>query len=132
MPLPCCANTLTNPCVNRSIFALGLVASGSMTARAATREESTSFWVIPTVAISGEVKTLALTTSSRSGATASPRACHMAMRPCIAATEASGRTPVQSPAAYTPRTDVRDTPSTSMWPDSVRPIPFSAKPIPAV
>ena len=34
-----------------------------------------------------------------SGATASPRACHMAMRPCIAATDASGSTPVQSPAA---------------------------------
>ena len=55
--------------------------------------------VTPTVAISGSVNTLAATVFSRSGATASPSACHMAIRPCIAATEASGSTPVQSPAA---------------------------------
>jgi dihydrolipoamide dehydrogenase len=36
---------------------------------------------------------------SRSGATASPRACHIAIRPCIAATDASMSTPVTSPAA---------------------------------
>ena len=51
------------------------------------------------MAISGSVKTLADTAESRSGATASPKACHIAIRPCIAATEASGSTPVQSPAA---------------------------------
>ena len=39
------------------------------------------------------------TVPSRSGATASPSACHIAMRPCIAATDASISTPVQSPAA---------------------------------
>ena len=55
--------------------------------------------VTPTVAISGSVKIVAATWSSRSGWTASPSACHMAMRPCIAATEASISTPVQSPAA---------------------------------
>ena len=53
----------------------------------------------PTVAISGSVKTLAATVCSFSGATASPSACHIAIRPCIAATEASISTPVQSPAA---------------------------------
>jgi hypothetical protein len=31
--------------------------------------------------------------------TASPSACHIAIRPCIAATDASIQTPVQSPAA---------------------------------
>jgi len=36
---------------------------------------------------------------SRIGVTASPSACHIAIRPCIAATEASGNSPVQSPAA---------------------------------
>ncbi len=54
---------------------------------------------MPTVAISGSVKMLAATPVTLSGATASPRACHMAMRPCMAATDASGSTPVQSPAA---------------------------------
>ena len=33
------------------------------------------------------------------GVTPSPRKCAIAIRPCIAATEASARTPVQSPAA---------------------------------
>ena len=65
------------------------------------------------VAISGSVKMLAETTPRLSGATASPSACDMAMRPCMAATEASGSTPVTSPAAYTPRTDVRETRSTA-------------------
>ncbi len=37
--------------------------------------------------------------ASRSGCTASPSACHTAIRPCMAATEASISTPVQSPAA---------------------------------
>ena len=55
--------------------------------------------VTPTVAISGSVKTFDDTVSRSSGATASPSACHIAIRPCIAATDASIRTPVQSPAA---------------------------------
>ena len=54
------------------------------------------------MAISGAVKTLDDTVFRSSGATASPRKCHIAIRPCMAATEASMRTPVQSPAAYTP------------------------------
>ena len=51
------------------------------------------------MAISGWVNTLEHTVLSRSGATPSPSACHIAMRPCMAATEASMSTPVQSPAA---------------------------------
>ena len=54
---------------------------------------------MPTVAISGWVNTLAATVFNRSGCTASPSACHIATRPCMAATEASSSTPVQSPAA---------------------------------
>ena len=45
------------------------------------------------------------------------------MRPCMAATDARGRTPVQSPAAYTPRTEVRETRSTTIWPLSLVVIP---------
>ena len=52
--------------------------------------------------------------------TASPRKCHIAIRPCMAATEASISTPVQSPAAYTPRAEVRETRSTLMKPPSSR------------
>ena len=51
------------------------------------------------VAISGRVNTAAATVFSLMGATPSPRACHIAIRPCMAATEASISTPVQSPAA---------------------------------
>ena len=64
--------------------------------------------------------------------TASPRKCHIAIRPCIAATEASISTPVQSPAAYTPRAEVRETRSTVMKPPSSRPTPASSRPRPAV
>ncbi len=70
-----------------------------MTTRAGTSPESTCCWVTPTVAISGAVKTFDDTVFRSSGETASPRVCHIAIRPCIAATEASGSTPVQSPAA---------------------------------
>ena len=56
----------------------------------------------------------------------------MAMRPCMAATEASGSTPVTSPAAYTPRTDVRETRSTATWPDAVSSTPRSSSPMPLV
>jgi hypothetical protein len=51
------------------------------------------------VAISGAVNTVDDTCDRSSGCTASPMACHMAIRPCMAATEASISTPVQSPAA---------------------------------
>ena len=84
------------------------------------------------MAISGSVKTFADTTPRLSGATASPRACDIAIRPCIAATDARGSTPVQSPAAYTPRTEVRETLSTSMWPEGIRSTPTSSSPSPRV
>ena len=45
------------------------------------------------------VKIAEETCAAISGETASPRAWCIAIRPCIAATEASGYTPVQSPAA---------------------------------
>ena len=99
MLLPLRAKSLTNPSCMFCILARGLVASGSITARASVPASSTSRWVAPTVAISGSVKMLALTPRRFSGATASPSACHMATRPCIAATDARGSTPVQSPAA---------------------------------
>ena len=82
-----------------AILARALPSSDSMIARAGTRPLSTSACETPTVASSGSVKTLAATVFSRSGVTASPSACHIAIRPCIAATLASGSTPVQSPAA---------------------------------
>ena len=70
-----------------------------MTVRAGTAPEVIAASPMPTVAISGWVKTLAATVFNRSGATASPSACHIAIRPCMPATEASSSTPVQSPAA---------------------------------
>ena len=91
---------------------------------------STSRWVQPTVAISGAVKTVDDTWARSSGVTASPSACHIAIRPCMAATDASMSTPVQSPAAYTPRADVRETPSTSTNPRSSTPTPDSSRPEP--
>ena len=50
------------------------------------------------MAISGAVKTFADTVDWSSGVTASPSAWAIAIRPCMAATEASISTPVQSPA----------------------------------
>ena len=70
-----------------------------MTVSASISPASTAFCDQPTVAISGAVKTLEETVFRSSGATASPRECHIAIRPCMAATEASISTPVQSPAA---------------------------------
>ena len=70
-----------------------------MTASASISPASTACCDQPTVAISGAVKTLEETFFRSSGVTASPRKCHIAIRPCIAATEASISTPVQSPAA---------------------------------
>ena len=75
------------------------MASGSLTATASSAPDSTAFAVTPTVAISGSVKIVAATWSSLIGCTASPSVCHMAIRPCMAATDASIITPVQSPAA---------------------------------
>ena len=79
---------------------------------------SISAWETPTVAISGDVNTLEATRCFLSGETESPSRCAMAIRPCIAATDAKGITPVQSPAAYTFGAVVRETPSTTMWPES--------------
>ena len=70
-----------------------------MIVRAGTSPVSIARWLIPTIAISGRVNTAAATVLSLIGATPSPSACHIAIRPCIAATEASISTPVQSPAA---------------------------------
>ena len=81
------------------ILARGLVRNGNMTLAAATSPLSISAWEYPTVAISGSVKTLLETARRSNGCTAWPSKCHMAIRPCIAATEASIITPVQSPAA---------------------------------
>ena len=86
----------------------------------------------PTVAISGAVKTLDDTVLRSSGETASPRKCHIAIRPCMAATLASIRTPVQSPAAYTPRAVVRDTRSTVTKPASSVATPAVTSPRPSV
>ncbi len=99
VPVPACAKTFTNPSRTPSIFARGLRASGSMLTwywmpRSRSRPSGS-----PTVAISGAVKMFAEIPRSDSGRTASPSACDIAMRPCVAATDASGRTPVQSPAA---------------------------------
>ena len=54
----------------------------------------------------------------------------MAIRPCMAATEASISLPVQSPAAYTPGADVRDTRSTATNPRSSSFTPASSRPSP--
>ena len=74
------------------------MASGSRTTSTSGFSGS-DFSCTPTVAISGWVKTLAATVFSLIGVTASPSACHMAIRPCMAATEASWKMPVTSPAA---------------------------------
>ena len=87
-------------------------------------------WLIPTVAISGRVNTAAATVFSRIGDTPSPSACHIAIRPCIAATEASMSSPVQSPAAYTPGALVRDTRSTGRKPPRSRLDPDLVQPDP--
>ena len=91
-------NSFTKPSRRSLILARALVASGSRTTSMSWSSVIDFSWT-PTVAISGWVKTLAATVFSLIGATASPSACHMAMRPCMAATEASWKTPVTSPAA---------------------------------
>ena len=73
--------------------------SGSMSVRAGTLPPSIAVCGTPTAAISGRVNTAAETVRSRIGSTPSPSAWYIAMRPCIAATEASSIRPVQSPAA---------------------------------
>ncbi len=128
VPLRGRANSLTKPSRKPCILARALVASGSLTMAASTCPESTAAWLTPTVAISGSVKIVAATWLSRSGCTASPSACHIAIRPCIAATEASIMTPVQSPAAYTPAAEVRDTLSTVTKPRSSSVTPASSSP----
>jgi len=99
MPVPGRQKSFTNPSRTPCIFARALPESGSITVSTWISPASTALWVHPTVAISGAVNTFAETVLRSSGATASPRKCHMAMRPCMAATEASMNTPVQSPAA---------------------------------
>jgi hypothetical protein len=133
VPLLRRAMSLTNPSRKPCILALALVASGSLTRTASgISPEATAFSGTPTVAISGSVKIVAATFLSRSGLTASPSACHIAIRPCMAATEASISTPVQSPAAYTPGAEVRETLSTCTNPWSSTSTPASARPRPPV
>src|SRR5690625_5131119 len=127
-PEPGRQNSLTNPSMIPCIFARGFVDSARLTTSASARPSSTACWDTPTVAISGAVNTFDETVFRLNGDTASPSACHIATRPCMAATEASMRTPVQSPAAYTPRAEVRDTRSTSMNPDDVVCTPHSCSP----
>ena len=91
-------NSFTKPSRRSLILARAFVASGSRTTSMSWSSVIVFSWT-PTVAISGWVKTLAATVFSLIGATASPSACHIAMRPCMAATEASWKTPVTSPAA---------------------------------
>ncbi|COY38657.1 Uncharacterised protein [Mycobacterium tuberculosis] len=76
-----------------------MVRNGSMMVRAATEPASMTDCGTPTAAISGLVKTVAATVRNRIGLTPSPSAWYIAMRPCIAATDARGSKPVQSPAA---------------------------------
>ncbi len=79
------------------------------------------------MAISGSVKTFDETVFRFSGATASPRKWYIAMRPCMAATDASAKTPVTSPAAYTPGAEVRETLSVQMCPESFSRTPDSSR-----
>src|SRR5699024_1509986 len=91
--------SFTKPSVMPCIFARGFVDSGSVRTSPEIVPSRTSCSLTPTTAISGLVNTAEETCPEISGETASPRAWCMAMRPCMAATEASGYTPVQSPAA---------------------------------
>ena len=100
-----------------------------MTVRALTWPDSISCWVTPTAAISGRVNTAVATVFNRNGETPSPKAWYMAIRPCIAATDARGKRSVQSPAAYTPGTFVRDTRSTLICPEGVVSIPMLSTPM---
>ena len=99
MPVTGRQNTLTKPSRRPCILARALPCSGSLTVATCGTATSACAWLMPTVAISGAVKTLLETILRSSGETASPSACHIAIRPCMAATEASISTPVQSPAA---------------------------------
>ena len=132
MPVPGRQKSLTKPSRTPCILARGLPPSGSITTSAWISPASTACCDQPTVAISGAVKTLEETFLRSSGCTVSPRKCHIAIRPCIAATEASISTPVQSPAAYTPRAEVRETRSTLTKPPSLSTTPDSSRPRSAV
>jgi hypothetical protein len=99
MPVTGRQKSLTKPSWMPCILARALPLRGRIADAARTAPESTWAWVTPTVAISGAVNTFDDTDCRSSGATASPSECHMAIRPCMAATEASMNTPVQSPAA---------------------------------
>ena len=89
----------TKPRRRLDILARALVFSGSMIVRAGTDPSSIFACGTPTAAISGRVNTAAATVRSLIGLSPSPSAWYMAMRPCMAATEASSIRPVQSPAA---------------------------------
>ncbi len=99
MPVSGRAKSFTKPSSTPCILARALPESGSSTETTWISPASTACCDQPTVAISGAVNTLEATCLRSSGFTASPRKCHIAIRPCMAATEASMSTPVQSPAA---------------------------------
>ena len=80
-------------------MARALVLSGSISVRAGTSPLSIADCGMPTAPISGRVNVAEATVRSRIGDTPSPKAWYIAIRPCIAATEANGSSPVQSPAA---------------------------------
>ncbi len=99
MPVVGRQNSFTKPSVKPCILERALEASGSSTDATRTSPVSTCSWVMPTVATSGVVNTFDETRRRSSGVTASPSECHMAILPCMAATEARANTPVTSPAA---------------------------------
>ena len=92
-------NSFTKPRRRLRILARGLPDRGMTSTRAGTSPLSICACEMPTVAISGRVNTAEATVRRRMGLTPSPSAWYIAMRPCMAATEASGMRSVQSPAA---------------------------------
>ncbi len=99
MPVVGRQKSFTKPSRNDCIFERALPSRLIITVATLMSAESASSCVKPTVATSGEVKTFDDTCLISSGSTASPSEWPMAMRPCMAATDASGKTPVTSPAA---------------------------------
>ena len=99
VPDPVRANSFTKPSLTPIILARALEASGRVYTSPSTTRSSICFSVHPTVAISGLVKMFDAILRSSSGIAVSPIAWNTAVRPCIDATDASGSSVVQSPAA---------------------------------
>jgi len=92
-------NSFTKPSLNPSILARGFESSASLYSLKPGESWCALTFVCPTVATSGLVKMFDDTRFKLIGHTASPSAWYIAIRPCIAATDASSSTPVTSPAA---------------------------------